>query len=455
MHQEEVASALKRARLLRLRVIIPLASALVLSGLVLNAPHSRLILSRELFALQMGADVIYLLALAGAWLATRRAQVQLAATLTAGGALVFLVALGLTGTAHGALVYSGPALGLTALAGVALSERANPWVWGSAAALTHLITMGGQAHLNPEILAGSSLAQHLSEALFVGGIIIAGAWMCARIGNDLALALGALGADRDRQIALNLELEHARNQAMEASRAKSAFVASMSHELRTPLNAIIGYVELMREEVEEGGADGAVLIEDMTRTWDAAYHLLGLINDVLDLSKIEAGKEQLLPEAFELSRVLQTITQTASGLAARKGLELRVDAPEPLTLFTDRIKLQQCLLNLVGNAIKFTARGHVILRVRAIEGEGAPWVRFEVEDTGPGIAEAQRAALFEAFEQVDDPLTRQHGGTGLGLTITRHFSAMMGGEVSVESEVGRGTTFRMELPMRLDAAAEA
>ena len=242
------------------------------------------------------------------------------------------------------------------------------------------------------------------------------------------------------------EANRARVAAEAANRTKSVFLANMSHELRTPMNAIIGYSEMLIEEAEEGGLKH--LTPDLQKIRTAGKHLLELINDVLDLSKIEAGRMELFLESFELSAMLPEVVSTVRPLAEKNGNQLVLDAaPEPLRMHADLTKVRQCLFNLLSNACKFTSKGSVTLRVRPAGNK----VRFEVSDTGIGMTPEQQGKLFQAFVQADSSTTRKFGGTGLGLAITRTFARMMGGDVTVESEAGKGTTFTLTLPLTVGA----
>ena len=241
------------------------------------------------------------------------------------------------------------------------------------------------------------------------------------------------------------EAEAAREAAEAANRAKSAFLANMSHELRTPLSAVIGYSEMMEEEVEDLGEKS--LLKDLGKIKSNAKHLLSLINDVLDLSKIEANRMDTFAEDIDVSVLVKEVAATVGSLVQQKGNELVVETDgEVGAMHTDVVKLRQCLFNLLSNASKFTTHGRIILRVaRHGDGEAAELV-FEVTDTGIGMTEDQAARLFQRFSQADETTTRKFGGTGLGLAITRAFSRLLGGDVTVASVAGTGTTFTLRLP---------
>jgi len=251
-------------------------------------------------------------------------------------------------------------------------------------------------------------------------------------------------------------LRTARDKALDASRTKSAFLANISHELRTPLNAIIGYSELIDEEVEELLDDelDKVIGEDNRRIHQAAEHLLHLINDVLDVSKIEAGKMSVEVIPFEVPELLAAVTAVIEPLMLQGDNRLIVDCDAAVRgMRSDRTKLKQALFNLLSNAAKFTHTGTVRLAVHPDEVHGEPWLIFEVIDTGIGIPPERLRDLFNAFTQVDASTSRVYGGTGLGLTITREFCRMLGGEVEVESTLGEGSTFRLRLPATAPASA--
>jgi signal transduction histidine kinase len=229
-----------------------------------------------------------------------------------------------------------------------------------------------------------------------------------------------------------------------ASQHKSQFVAHMSHELRTPLNAIIGYTEMLQEEAQD--LKHETYVEPLDRVAGAARHLLALINEVLDLSKIEAGKLDLAPEPVNLLPLIQDVIGTAAQLAERNQNRLTFDSSDGLgPLTADPMRLRQILLNLLSNACKFTRQGEVTLRVHKVV-DGSSWVDFVVSDTGIGMTPEQQAKLFQEFTQADSLTARRYGGTGLGLAITRKLARMMGGEVTVTSTPGRGSVFTVRLP---------
>jgi signal transduction histidine kinase/CheY-like chemotaxis protein len=245
------------------------------------------------------------------------------------------------------------------------------------------------------------------------------------------------------------EIQDKSRQLEMASEHKSQFVASMSHELRTPLNAIIGLTEMMFTNAGRFGTEKAR--EPLQRVHRAGTHLLGLINQVLDLSKIEAGKLELSSESVNLAPLIDEVVGTARHLAEQNKNRLMVDVEENLgPLTVDPMRLRQILLNLLSNSCKFTKQGEVTLRVKKIV-NGQNWVEIAVADTGIGMTPEQQAKLFEEFSQADASTARRYGGTGLGLAITRKLARMMGGEVTVTSELGKGSTFTVRLPGGVDS----
>jgi PAS domain S-box-containing protein len=241
----------------------------------------------------------------------------------------------------------------------------------------------------------------------------------------------------------------AKDAAEAANRAKSRFLANMSHELRTPLNAIIGYSEVLWEDAEESGQDEC--IPDLRQIHSAGNHLLSLINDILDLSKIEADKMELFIESFDVARSMDDVTATVRSIVEKNGSSLTVRcAAEVGSMRADETRVRQILFNLLSNAGKFTENGAVTLDVSRHTRAGGDWLEFRVTDTGIGMSPDQISRLFQDFTQVDASATRKYGGTGLGLAISRRFCEMMGGEVTVESALGQGSTFIVRLPATVE-----
>jgi len=240
-------------------------------------------------------------------------------------------------------------------------------------------------------------------------------------------------------------LKAARDQAEMASQSKSTFLANMSHELRTPLNAIIGVAEMLREDASDLNRQDE--IEPLDRVLRAGRHLLGLINDILDLSKIEAGKMEIHIEEFGIAPLIDDAVSTVETLAAKNGNRVVVDCPLTIGVMqADQTRVRQALLNLLSNANKFTERGTVTVRAERHRESGHDWVTVAVGDTGIGMTPEQMGKLFQDFSQADSSMTRKYGGTGLGLAISRRFCQLMQGDITVESELGRGSTFTIRLP---------
>jgi signal transduction histidine kinase len=239
------------------------------------------------------------------------------------------------------------------------------------------------------------------------------------------------------------EIQDKSHQLAEASQHKSQFLANMSHELRTPLNAIIGVTEMLREDAEAAKQD----LEPLDRVLGAARHLLALINDILDLSKIEAGRMELQLEDFALAPLIEGVVRTVEPLAAKNGNQLAVRCDGAIgSLHADEMRLRQALLNLMSNANKFTERGTITVDARQAQENGRDWVTIAVADTGIGMTPEQMGKLFQEFSQADASTTRKYGGTGLGLAISKKFCQMMGGDITVESEPGKGSVFTVRLP---------
>jgi signal transduction histidine kinase/DNA-binding response OmpR family regulator len=247
-------------------------------------------------------------------------------------------------------------------------------------------------------------------------------------------------------------LTAARDQAEAMSRTKSSFLANMSHELRTPLNAIIGLSDMMVSNAERFGTEKAV--EPLRRVHRAGKHLLDLINQVLDLSKIEAGKLDINPDTVNVAVLVDEVVGTARSLAEQNKNRLNVECPTDIgPIVVDALRLKQILLNLLSNACKFTKGGEVSLRVTTALTDGRKWIDFVVTDSGIGMTPEQMSKLFEEFVQADQTTARRYGGTGLGLAITRRLCTMMGGDVTVTSESGKGSTFTVRLPAGPESAA--
>jgi PAS domain S-box-containing protein len=259
-------------------------------------------------------------------------------------------------------------------------------------------------------------------------------------------AIIATFVDITDRVNAEVELRHAKEAAESASKVKSAFLANMSHELRTPLNAIIGYSEILVEDATDRGDEAS--IGDLQKIQGAGKHLLSLINDILDLSKIEAGRMDVYLEQVFLSRLVDEVKTIVEPMVMKNGNRLVIECPQNIgSLRTDLTKLKQSLINILSNAAKFTKQGDVILKISRMAGaDGVSRVTFSVSDSGIGMNEEQLGRLFQAFTQADSSTTRNFGGTGLGLTITRHFCTMLGGSIDVASKPGKGSTFTIVLP---------
>jgi len=248
------------------------------------------------------------------------------------------------------------------------------------------------------------------------------------------------------------EIQDKSRQLAEASQHKSQFLANMSHELRTPLNAIIGVSEMLREDADALKQD----TEPLDRVLGAGRHLLALINDILDLSKIEAGRMELQLEDFALAPLIESVVKTVEPLAAKNSNQLVVRCDGAIgSVHADSMRLRQALLNLMSNANKFTERGTISVDAQQKKENGRDWVTIAVADTGIGMTTEQMGKLFQEFSQADASTTRKYGGTGLGLAISKRFCQMMGGDITVKSEVGQGSTFTIRLPRTVEVGEAA
>jgi signal transduction histidine kinase len=253
-----------------------------------------------------------------------------------------------------------------------------------------------------------------------------------------------LNSERTQRREAAWRMQQAKEAAEAANRAKSQFLANMSHELRTPLGAILGYGEMIAEEADDLGLEQ--INQDALKIQTAGRHLLTLINDVLDLSKIEAGRMELEISTFDLRPLIEDLLMTVQPLITQNGNSLQLQGVEKVgKMSSDRLKLKQILLNLLSNAAKFTHQGTVVLELN--QSDNRLWIR--VQDSGIGMTAEEMGRIFEAFTQADSSTTRRYGGTGLGLSITRHFCHMLGGRVEVTSEPGRGSTFTVVLPLTI------
>ena len=317
---------------------------------------------------------------------------------------------------------------------------------------------------------GVALAQYLVVAGIM--VLVCDALRGAIIDNETTLVRldGANRSLREREASLEAanndaeaakaDAEAAREAAEDANRAKSAFLANMSHELRTPLSAVIGYSEMLEEQAEETG--DAVTLADLGKIKSNAKHLLGLINDVLDLSKVEANRMDTYAEDFDVAGFARDAASTVEALMRRKSNTLSLDLGADLgAMHTDATKLRQCLFNLLSNAAKFTENGRIVLHLRRERVADLDWIQLSVEDQGIGMTPEQVGRLFERFSQADETTTRRFGGTGLGLALSRAFAQLLGGDIAVDSTEGVGTTFTLRVPAILpdrvaepDAAAE-
>jgi signal transduction histidine kinase len=267
--------------------------------------------------------------------------------------------------------------------------------------------------------------------------------------NDMMAQIHTLNETLERRVEERTrELELANERLLALDQLKSMFLASMSHELRTPLNSIIGFTGLLL--LRMSGDLNEEQVKQLTMIKESSAHLLGLINDVLDISKIESGRVDLSIESFPVGELMRETLAAVVPLAEAKGLELAADVPEGLTLQSDRRRVKQVLMNLLGNAIKFSDRG-VVRAAVAAKGDG---LAFRVSDRGIGIRDEDMGRLFAPFGQLDISSTKKHEGTGLGLYLSKKILALLRGTISAESEYGVGTTFTFVLPVRWEAVPD-
>jgi signal transduction histidine kinase len=266
---------------------------------------------------------------------------------------------------------------------------------------------------------------------------------------ELAMTFADQAVIAMENVRLFEEIQDKNHQLAEASQHKSQFLANMSHELRTPLNAIIGVTEMLQEDAEALKQD----TEPLDRVLGAGRHLLALINDILDLSKIEAGRMELAVSSFALAPLMADVVRTIEPLAAKNGNKVAVHCDGEIgTMHADQMRLRQALLNLMSNANKFTELGTIGINARQRQENGREWITVAVTDTGIGMTPEQMGKLFQEFSQASSTTASKYGGTGLGLAISKRFCQMMGGDITVESEPGRGSTFTIRLPRLVEAA---
>ncbi len=259
------------------------------------------------------------------------------------------------------------------------------------------------------------------------------------------VAISGIEIDITDRKQMERKMEAAKEQAVNASKTKSEFLANMSHELRTPMNAIIGYGEMLKEDAEDDGNDA--IVPDLDKIIAAGNHLLQLINDVLDISKVEAGHMDMFLEEFDIAKMIEEAASTVATLVEKNKNVLDIQVDENIgSMHADMTKVRQMVFNLVSNAAKFTSDGTVGIQASNMEKEGKHFIRLTVTDTGIGIPEDKLDHIFEEFTQADSSTTRNYGGTGLGLALVRRFATMMGGNVRVESTLGEGSAFILEIP---------
>jgi len=334
-------------------------------------------------------------------------------------------------------------------------------VQGEPVSVANIAELPPEARAEREILEAVSVRSIIDVPIVNQGIVTGYLGLSVEDGprewsdDDIALLelVGQIFSNALERKAADEALVRSRAAAEEANRAKSRFLANMSHELRTPLNAILGYSELLR--LEAGSRADPAFIEDLDNIHRAGNHLLSLITDVLDLAKIESGRSEIAVSAFDLPELLAEIETTARPLARENGNRLSISCDPALRrMESDATRLRQVLLNLLGNAAKFTRYGQIRLEARHILAGGSQCARFAISDTGTGIPPDKLEGIFSEFVQADSSTTREYGGTGLGLPISRKLCELMGGEITVESQPGQGSTFYVTLPLVAGSAKQ-
>ena len=412
--------------------ILYLGTAMFLCGAVALALVSASTGASEPFALSVTYGVcVPILGLAT--LALRRGRVRTACTITLLVWTAQAVAGGLAGTALAALTIAAMSMAVAvALATLLDAEKVLPWAAFQAAAW--MAVVAGRDRLGDPSMDSDAFW----PTFFVPAFLL------------VVLGITSRAVARYRVLAVDhaVQAHGSATAAAAANEAKSAFLANMSHELRTPLNAIIGYTQLVSDELQ--GQDMDESLDDLARVERASQHLLQLINNVLDLSKIEAGQLDLEHRPFHLDELIQDVARTLDPLVEAKGNHLVVEpSMAHPKVIGDEVRVRQVLLNLVGNANKFTEQGTLRLQTS----DDGDFLSVSVHDTGIGMNEEQREKVFLPFKQADSSTTRRFGGTGLGLAISASLAKCMGGRIEVQSELGQGSTFTLTLPRVLPTAA--